>query len=230
MLLMVLLAGCANATDRWRVSGAETGAENTAVEAEPGTESTATETGEVVNEAGGFAFTLPEGWIVAVNEANIAPGAADELSGGITFLTPEDADPQSPDTAIILNTGTDFLLFVGSEDRPADASLDDIMAQLTADESGAVLSEPQAITLAGLEGRTLDMQLSDPALGEGRVRIIIAQPPDGRALTVLGFAPLEQWDTMALDTVTESLRLFEPTLEPTAVPTFEPTAATPVEE
>jgi hypothetical protein len=62
------------------------------------------------------------------------------------------------------------------------------------------------------------------------VRIIIAQPPDGRALTVLGFAPLEQWDTMALDTVTESLRLFEPTLEPTAMPTPEPTAATPAEE
>ncbi len=229
MLLLVLLAGCANATDRWSIAEAEPGAENTTIEAEPATESTATETGEIVNEAGGFAFTPPDGWVVAVNEANIAPGATDEISGGITFLTPEDADPQSPDTAIILNTGTDFLLFVGSEDRPADASLDDIMAQLTADESGAVLSEPQAITLAGLEGRTLDMQLTDPALGEGHVRIIIAQTTDERALTVLGFAPLEQWDTTSLDTITESLRLFEPALEPTAVPTFAPTTA-PAEE
>ncbi len=160
--------------------------------------------GEVINQAAGFALMPPDGWQVAWNRAA-------STGGGLTVVIPAGADPARPATSIYVSLGPSFFT-VGETQPPApNAPLDEVIQAIAAArENGTPLAEPATLTVGGSEGRMLDLALEDPAMGQGRVRIVIARLDVQRLFTMLAFTPADQWDEARFNEVLQSIRFIEP--------------------
>jgi hypothetical protein len=178
-------------------------------------------TGDQRNEAGGFAFTVPEGWQVVTNEG--IPGIM-----GIAAIAPEDVNIESldnPDELILITSGSEEM--VGSTletDTPiAELTLEEILAANfpTTEEDDIAISDTEEIEIDGNEAIIATVSGEDPDLGDTEGNIVIARIGEDRLLQVFGAAAADEWEFATFEEVLDSLSFFEPA-EPEDTDTEQP--------
>lgn len=174
---------------------AEEPTEEPTAEPEPTAEGDTTEAvaeDAVVSEAGGFSFMAPEGY-------------ESEVLGEFVTLAAPDADP---------DLGPNFFFSGGpfEEGESVDAILESFLADVVGEEGEA--TEPEAITVGGLEGFTVEFSSEEEA---GTLTgLVVVVGDDARGFVAFGGGPAETWETdvkpmfMAL---LETVELFEPVAE-----------------
>jgi hypothetical protein len=176
-------------------------------------------TGEQRNEAGGFAFTVPEGWQVVTNEG--IPGIM-----GIAAMSPEDANLENldnPDELILITSGSEEM--VGSTletDTPIEEmTLEELLLANFPDTDEVDVTDIEDIEIDGNEAIQANVSGEDPDLGDTRGSIVIARIGEDRLLQVFGAAAADEWERDAFQTVLDSLSFFAPA-EPEDTSTEQP--------
>jgi hypothetical protein len=167
-----------------------------------------TATGEQRNEAGGFAFTVPEGWQVVTNEG--IPGIM-----GIAALAPEDVNIESldnPDELILITSGSEEM--VGSTletDTPIeDLTLEELLFANFPDTEEIDISDIEEFEIDGNEAIIATVSGDDPDLGDTQGNIVLSRLGEDRLLQVFGAAAADEWERETFDEVLDSLSFFAP--------------------
>lgn len=158
------------------------------------------------NDQGGFAFAVPDGWIVGTNEG--VPGL-----GAFVVLVREGVDLEGgdePEELIFMTTGESFIF---DEEIGPDASPEELFDNLIAQfdpEQNIEVSNPEEITVGGESGLLGKFSGEDPDVGEVEGRVVVVVTEDERVLGIFAGAPADVWEQEAFDTVIDSIEFFEP--------------------
>jgi hypothetical protein len=162
--------------------------------------------GDTVINEGGYAFTVPEGWLVVFNTAI--------EDGNIVLLIPDTADPSAPpaETVIAVNVGPLDAVFSDVE-LPADPTAEDLLNTFTEQvaEEDIEVSEVQSIEIGEFDGSAVDISGTLPDTdvnGQGQVAVALLE--EERVIAIFGAATPDIWDPAAMETIYSSFELVDP--------------------
>ncbi len=176
---------------------------------------------EARNEAGGFAVMPVAGWEIAANE-----GAAG--FGGTVALVPAGADPQGNEGIFIISGPADIIMgTLDPESEVDEATIEEFLNSFLADaeDENITISDPEEITIDGVDGLTVSLSGEDEDMGQMEGRVVVARIDDARIFMMVGIGQADNWDEDSFNQVLESVSFFEPAegdimdlLDQTAVP------------
>ncbi len=155
--------------------------------------------GEVVNQAGGFAVQVPQGWEVLINSST--------AGNGVVMLGPPGMRMANPEQMVLINAGPLRDVARGAD---PDASLEEVLDAALVGGEMVTLSEREAVEIGGLEGYAATLHATREDVGEVRGRIVIARLDGERLFQVSGFAPEDTWDAARFEMLVETVRFFAP--------------------
>ncbi|NJP05643.1 MAG: hypothetical protein HC837_08500 [Chloroflexaceae bacterium] len=162
----------------------------------------------IVSDAGGFSVTPIADWYVLHEDID---------RQGVVVMSPTPlSDTDAGPTALISLSAGPLTAFY--PEATADSDLDSLLKSTFPPSQTVEVMQWQDITIDGVPGRSVELTDEESSNVHIRVTMFVVRTGTDHLFQVVAVAPENMWEQMPIETLLDSIHLFEPGAGATATP------------